>query len=247
MKFYAILILTEGAMNHFVDFKEYKIQMGECLLISKNQVHAFDSESVYDGCAILFSDGFLQKYMAKSNLFLIEQLYDYALRQNIFKRHRTIEKFLKLIKEEGDIHPSDILPNLYGAHLTLFLLKLSNLPEGEPIQKESNRKLELFNDYRKLIAERYNETRNVNTYSQDLLISYKHLNSICKDITGQSAKEILDNYVLLEAKRLLITTSLSIKEVSFKCGFSDTANFVKYFKTREKLTPSQYKKNLLLS
>ena len=89
----------------------------------------------------------------------------------------------------------------------------------------------------------YHLSRNVNFYAQKLNISPKHLNILCKKFLNLSAKNTIDNYTILEAKRELIS-NLPIKEIAYKLGFIETTNFVKYFKKQTNISPSKFKEQL---
>ena len=73
-------------------------------------------------------------------------------------------------------------------------------------------------------------------------ISYKHLNDICKAVLGQTAKEFIDKYLILETKRHLASSNISVKELTFQMGFDEPTNFIKFFKRHTHQTPSQFKK-----
>ena len=75
-------------------------------------------------------------------------------------------------------------------------------------------------------------------------VSYKHLNTIRKEISGFTAKQFIDNHVILEAKRYLATTDISIKELTYDMGFDEPTNFVKFFSKHTQMTPAVFKKFL---
>ena len=58
-----------------------------------------------------------------------------------------------------------------------------------------------------------------------------------------SAKELIDERVVLEAKRMLVHTSNSIKEIGFDLGFDEPTNFIKYFRKHEEKTPIEFRKS----
>jgi AraC-like DNA-binding protein len=72
-------------------------------------------------------------------------------------------------------------------------------------------------------------------------VSEKKLNKATNQVLGKSPKEIIDERVVLEAKRLLVHTSKSIKEVGFELGFDEPTNFIKYFKKHVGRTPIEFK------
>ena len=69
-----------------------------------------------------------------------------------------------------------------------------------------------------------------------------HLNKCVKAATGKSAQDLLSEMVLLEAKVLLRQTSLSVNEIAFKIGKEDTSDFIRFFKSKTNLTPTEYRK-----
>jgi hypothetical protein len=66
LNFFAVLMLTNGEVNHILDFKKITITKNESLVISKGQVHCFDELNAYKGFLILFTEDFLQKNLSKS-------------------------------------------------------------------------------------------------------------------------------------------------------------------------------------
>ena len=53
LDYYALMIIEEGFVNHMLDFKHYRLEKGECLLISKDQIHAFDFNGTHEGKLII--------------------------------------------------------------------------------------------------------------------------------------------------------------------------------------------------
>lgn len=75
-------------------------------------------------------------------------------------------------------------------------------------------------------------------------ISYTHLNKIVKAVTGNTAKSFVDKFIILEIKRQLAVSDVSIKELTYDMGFDEPTNFVKFFKKHTQLSPAQFKKTL---
>ncbi len=74
-----------------------------------------------------------------------------------------------------------------------------------------------------------------------LHISYKSLNQLCKQASGQTVKQLIDAHTILEIKRRLIIGRDKIQEIAYELGFDDVTYFVKFFKRHTQLTPSQFK------
>lgn len=93
------------------------------------------------------------------------------------------------------------------------------------------------------VTENFRRERQVSYYADMLCITAKHLSAVVKKISGRSAGEWIDNYVVMEAKVLLKTTDLSIQEVSDKLNFKNQSFFGKFFKHLTGMTPTEYRKS----
>jgi len=243
LNFYAILIITDGEVNHIVDFKVHSLKKDDVMVISKGQTHAFDESSVYKGYLVVFSEAFMQKYMAQSTIAQINHLYNYFLAQEKINNPDRNQTLLRILQNELKSNSSS-LPNIIGSILSVYLLKLNEENIRLVTISGDNKYLDYFNQFRLLVEKNFSKTRDAKVYASDLAISYKHLNEVCKDVVNTTAKAFIDNYVILEAKRLLVSTSLSVKEVTFILGFDEPTNFLKYFKKHIKLTPVEFRKTL---
>ena len=87
-------------------------------------------------------------------------------------------------------------------------------------------------------------SRNAEFYANQMNITYKHLNEICKEIINSTAKQFIDDFVLLEAKRQLTNSGIRSTDLAYQLGFREPTNFVKYFKKHTGLTPNQFKSSL---
>lgn len=243
LNFYAILIITDGEVNHIVDFKVHTLRKYDVMVISKGQVHAFDECSVYKGYLVVFSESFMHKYMAQSTIIQINQLYNYFLNQEKINNPDRNQILLSVLKKELKSTYSS-LPNIVGALLGVYLLKLNEENIRLTANSTDNKYLDYFNHFKLLVEQNFSKTRDAKVYAADISISYKHLNEVCKEVVKTTAKSFIDSYVTLEAKRMLVSTSLSVKEIAFALGFDEPTNFLKYFKKHTCLTPVEFRSTL---
>jgi len=243
LNFFAILIITGGSVNHIVDFEIHNLQAGDVMVISKGQIHAFDESSIYKGYLLLFTDAFMQKYIAQSTLAQINHLYNYFLGQGKMNNPDRNHILIDMLSTELKTNSSS-LSNIVGAMLSIYLLKLNNENTNPTRISVDNRFLNYFNQFKILVEKNFTKTRDAKAYAADLSISYKHLNDVSKEIVNSTAKSFIDNYVILEAKRMLVSTSLSVKEIAFELGFDEPTNFLKYFKKHTSITPVDFRKTL---
>ena len=90
------------------------------------------------------------------------------------------------------------------------------------------------------------DSKKVNFYASKLGFSSKKLNTIINYVTSKKAKEFIDDVVIIKAKKNLLHSNLSVKEIAFKLGFKDPTNFYKYFRKHTSFTPDSYKKRYKL-
>ncbi len=88
----------------------------------------------------------------------------------------------------------------------------------------------------------FNEQRNVQYYANELNVNPKYLTQTVKEVSGKSAGELIDDFVIQEAKLLLTDSSLSISEVGDILHFSDQSFFGKFFKRHTGFSPSEFRK-----
>ena len=243
LNFYAILIITHGEVHHIVDFKTHTMKNGDVMVISKGQIHAFEEGVEYKGYLVVFSESFMQKYMAQSSIARINHLYNYFLKQEIINNPDYNQTLFNKLKEELKSDSSS-LPNIIAALLMVYLLKLNDKNTCLKTVCADNKYLEYFNQFKLLVEQNYSRTRDAKVYASDIAISYQHLNDVCKTIVKTTAKSFIDNYVILEAKRMLVSTPLSVKEIAFCLGFDEPTNFLKYFKKHTSLTPVEFRSTL---
>lgn len=99
---------------------------------------------------------------------------------------------------------------------------------------------EIFKSFVSLVHEHCASQREVSFYAEKLCISTKYLTGICKAVTGDSAKKIIDDFAILEIKVLLQSTELTVQEIADRLVFPDQSYLGRYFKRHEGMSPKEY-------
>ncbi|APD07930.1 hypothetical protein UJ101_02431 [Flavobacteriaceae bacterium UJ101] len=249
IEFFFILIVSQKSYTHYVDFKSYTLEEGSALFIAKNQIHHFTKElSTSDGYCIVFNRYFIgENYFLPDNLKL-NRLFNYHIETPVIHQKEMGEdSFIGIASKLYDefIFPNDFAKvDILHALLHYLLLKGERAKEFQSIKGVKVHWLEIFNQFKDLLEKEYARTRNSRVYASELLISYKFLNEIVKKLTGKTVKAFIDDFVVTEIKRYLVSTSLSVKEISYKTGFEEPANMVKFFKKNTHITPFKFRKQL---
>ena len=127
-------------------------------------------------------------------------------------------------------------------HLIGGMLMKRLMAEEESIEKmPSTRHKQVFEMFVELVEKHHDKERSVSFYADKLCITPKYLSSIIKNVSGFSAPDIINKYVILEAQHLLRHTSLSVKEIADQLNFPNQSFFYKYFKSHTGCTPNSYR------
>jgi len=242
--FYSFFLYTDGETEHFVDFVSHKVTKNSLVCLTKGQVNAFQFQENLDGYAILFTQHYLEKQFKVLPESIIFRLFSSQLSSPIIQipEDKNIVSYFDLLFQEfyndEHSHKEAIISGLF----TVILSKIEQLRNQQIQFQNESSYLHTFIQFENLIKQHYTTTRNADFYAKELGITYKHLNHICKEVIRKTAKECIDSFIILEAKRNLINSNIKSTELAYRFGFTESTNFVKYFKKFTELTPNQFKK-----
>lgn len=162
-------------------------------------------------------------------------------------RRRTGSCYHRLITASNAIYRDS--ENLYREAIAQNLLQIFFLDTYDKVQRYfteeqingSNRKEELFKKFINLVHTYCTTQRDVAFYADQLCISTRYLSAITKQVAEDSAKEIIDENLILELKMALQSTGMSLKEIADKYRFPDQSFFGRYFKKHTGMSPKEYR------
>lgn len=245
-RFYHVIWFQKGNPIHSVDFNPVSIKPNTLLFLNKNTVHAFDSKNPFDGRAILFTDNFFCKTEADhkflrdtilfNNLFPVSQI-EVGHQAKIFEG--IFQQIINELQNEKDSSQDEILQNLL--HNLLLLSERERIKQNI-IEFKKGPDLDFVMLFKDALDANYKSEKLVSFYAKKIHITEKRLNQATTKLLSQTPKEFIDDRVMLEAKRLLVHTTESIKAIGFDLGFDEPTNFIKYFKKLSHSTPTEFRK-----
>jgi AraC family transcriptional activator of pobA len=146
----------------------------------------------------------------------------------------------KLLSEEYN-KGSENLP-IVKTLLKALLLKLIQIKDLEFTDHDINQTR--VYEFLMLLESNFLTVRNTDFYAGKLGISSKRLNQILKDKLDKTGMQIIHDRIILEAKRLIIHSEQTIKEISFELGFSDRPYFSRFFKKQTGESPDSFQKQV---
>lgn len=129
--------------------------------------------------------------------------------------------------------------------LKRLIIVITKLARGTylPDQKMSDEKLNIFRKFNLLVEAHFRTEHSVNYYAQCLNKSAKTLSNIFSLYNEKTPIQVIQDRIIIEAKRLLSYTDKSVKQVTYELGFEDTAYFSNFFKRHTALSPLEFRKN----
>lgn len=106
----------------------------------------------------------------------------------------------------------------------------------------STRSKIVLEDFLLLVRDYHTKERSLLFYADKLYLTPKYLSKLIKSVSGKSAHEWIDSFVILEAKNLLKYSDMSIKSIVYDLNFPNQTTFYRFFKTKTGMTPSEYRK-----
>lgn len=125
--------------------------------------------------------------------------------------------------------------------IAILCARLAEADRSNHIGITASRAAALVARYRARVEERFRDREPITTYAADLGSSASALRSACQTIAGRSPAQILDDRAMLEARRMLLYSNLTIAEVAFTLGFGDPAYFSRFFSRQTGVPPSAYR------
>jgi AraC family transcriptional activator of pobA len=243
--FYHVIWVQRGQATHTVDFEPVALGPGSLLFVGPSRVHTFDLTADYDGQMVLFTDAFFARSQADAQFLhttiLFQDLLDIPVVQTDGNAPAVVGIFAQLATElaqEADPYQPVVLQNLL--HNLLLLAERARRQQGfRPLDKGPD--LDYTVLFRDLLETQFKTQRAVRAYAAQIGVSEKRLAQATAKTLGKLPKELIDERVTLEAKRLLVHTRDSMKEIGFALGFDEPTNFVKYFRRQAGMTPIEFR------
>ena len=247
--YYEVLYFKESGGWHEIDFNSFPVQGSTLHFISPEQVHLLRREARVTGFVLSFSREFF--FGDPSGTGFIDSLpfFDNPGVQPLLLvgdaalATEMDQLLLKIQDEYASGH--DDSGEMLRIYLTALLIHarrmyIPHTGNGISLPPRS----ELTRRFKELVEEKFRQHKSVAAYAGMLNITAGHLSDTIQKDTGRTASEIIQQRVVLEAKRLLFHSSKSVKEIAFELQYEDPSYFSRFFKAHAELTPEQFRSDI---
>jgi AraC-like DNA-binding protein len=240
-RFYFILILEKGTGEHIIDFTLHPMTDRSIYIMRPGQVHELKLMSDCEGYLLEFTDDFCLNYdtATKQMLRKISQknyyLPDTASSKKILLLMSSI---LLETSEKKEKYEYAIQVSLQLFFVELFRQKhsLTTIPD-----EKTSYQLERLEEFQGLVTDNILNHKQVFWYAEKMNLTAYQLNTITKTTLGKSSSQIINDYILLEAKRYLLATTKQINQISWHLGYEDVSYFIRFFKKHTGYSPETFR------
>ncbi len=243
---YNIFWIKEGKGTYHIDFDEFTFDGNVLFFLSPGQVFTVDSEQIKEAYRLSFVRDFycIQTHDKEisCNGVLFNNIYETPF---IELDDRDAKKLDFIISELIDEFKQDEAAqyDMLQSYLKQFIIHSVRIRKERHVMKDDVDS-KLFKDFSTLVEFNFTKMHSVTDYAGRLGISPKSLTKHFQKIGTQTPSDFIKNRIILEAKRKLIYTDFSVKEIAFDLGFNDPAYFTRFFTKATQKSPLQFKKEL---
>lgn len=236
-QYFEIVFLSSGEGYHWIDGHGYEIKAPVFFFINREQVHHWELKNDPDGYVIILKNTFLQQSRDESLKQLLHLIW-HANCLYLDNAGDIAALFPLLVSLAGSPSPYEY-HSIDGLLKSLIALLLE---KGRHTFLHAGVQTQLYARLIDLLLTQPNIQRKVGVLAEQLNTTPQNLNAACRKAVFLSASEVVDQFIMGEARRLLLYTDSHVGEIAYRLSFKDPSYFVKFFKNHEQMTPEVFRK-----
>lgn len=249
--YHEILWIRSGTGQHAIDDELIHITPNTFYWIKQGQIHDFQEGKNLNGYLIRFTSAFLPYDPHTSiSTSLISQFKNRTSLKLDREEVPAYERILTSLHEEYESDTPNYKRQGILQHLLMVLLIMLERKSHElsisDIEVPDHPDKIVFRKFLHLLEDKFREEHQIGYYASELGVSNRKLSAISKQYAGLTAKQLILECLIREARRLLAFTQSTLAEITYQLGYEDAAYFCRIFKKQTGSTPQQYKRDLKL-
>jgi len=236
--FEELVIVTEGSLEHYIDFQVEEITAPAVSYVSMGKMHRVIEREDLRGWIIKYHNEFIpdSKLSFYSNFFTSTSVP--------IAPNGCTNRFVSLCEiiyaEYGQENPD--YPTI--RYLTTGLISMIETERKRNIPLENIAKasqIDTFNNFLKILEQNFRRDEGVAFYADKMNMSERNLNIICRNNFQKSVSEIIETRKLIEAKNMLIHSDKSVSEIGYELGYNEKSYFTRVFRNKLSITPTEFR------
>jgi AraC-like DNA-binding protein len=230
------------------DFRETDVSGHTLFFLSPGQVHNVKSGGETDGTILSFTREFFDAGAEGSASLLLELPFYYAADSPPWMPvpgaavPEAIALFREIQDEFNEAGPG--AAEIVRALLRILLVKASRWRTPDQTAATGNRASALVRHFQLAVEQHFREWQTLTPYARQLGVTPNHLNDVMRESTGRAAGEHIRLRRLLDAKRQLLYSELTVSEIGYRLGFKDPSYFGRFFRRYQGRTPAEFREEI---
>tara|TARA_B100000780_G_scaffold278883_1_gene254178 strand:- start:189 stop:1064 length:876 start_codon:yes stop_codon:yes gene_type:complete len=243
---YSIAYCFEGNYEVELSFQKYNLTPGNLMFFKPGEIHHLIAAHNYKGFLVTFSKHF---FLTKTNWIpeVITQPFFMEGSNSLMELKQEdqdkLDFYFKALllknKEQYNSNKKKIIRTLIAG--LLFEINALYPKANKKEEHNKSRYKTVVRNFKELLQAQFMKEKEVSYYADKLHVTSGHLSDILRTETGKSAKEHIQDKIILEAKVLLQGSHLSIGEIAQMFQFTNDSSFIRFFKNKTGLTPAKYR------
>ncbi|GAA3115812.1 AraC family transcriptional regulator [Streptomyces rectiviolaceus] len=240
--FHEIVHVTGGTGSHVVDLTRFALRPPNLCFVAPGQVHHWEGVAGLEGRVILFTDDFLLDHPADRHA-----LRGLGRRSWLELPGDAADRTARLVADlDGEYRAgAQGFQSVLRALLHVLVVRAARLPAPHPAPDPPapcSRPGSVAAEFVTLLGTPEGPLRTVRACAQHLGVSVSYLSEAVKASTGRTPGELIRQTRVHEAKRLLLRTELSVRQVAVRVGFGDPAYFCRFFRRETGASPGDFRR-----
>ncbi len=240
-QFFQVLHLTSGEAEITIDDMTRRMLSPAVIVVPALAVHGFVFSEDVEGVVLTMFEHDVRDALshAPEVEFCLRGPHMIRGKEDLTQVERDIKA---LIREAAMPAPGRALAMRARVSSLLVAIYRGILAAPERLQHTGNRALSHTQAFQRLVEREYRHHRPIGFYAAALGITPPHLNRVCRSVLGTSALKVIERRLLLEARRYLTFSSLSIKEIASLLGYADPGYFNRMFRREIGTAPGRFRR-----
>lgn len=236
---FTVIVVSKGSGTTDIDFRTVSLSEGQLGIIAPGQVHSNICVKECEAWMLRISPDM----MDSDYRHLIDEYSmtgdAVALAEDTMKTLcDAMELLSRLIASMSDARPmKSVVFNMLNVILGIITPTMLTV-QSKPLLRTT----EIAVRFKRLLPQFVKRHKSPSFYANELCISEVYLNEAVKKSTGMTPSEWINSAIVLDAKRLLRSTTSTVKEIAHELGFEDHAYFSRLFKKNTAMTPLEFRR-----
>lgn len=239
---FTVIVVSKGSGTTDIDFRTVALSEGQLGIIAPGQIHSNIRVKECEAWMLRISPDMMDNdYRHLIDEYSMTGTAVELTEETMTTLCEAMELLSRLIASMSDARPmKSVVFNMLNVILGIITPTLLN-GRSKPLLRTT----EITVRFKRMLPQFVRRQRRPSFYAEELCISEVYLNEAVKKSTGMSPSEWINATIVLEAKRLLRSTRLTVKEVAHELGFEDHTYFSRLFKKKTSMTPLEFRRTIL--